>query len=107
MNSANFSPAKITRVHQAKLACVYLRQSSPGQVRHNTESTTRQYALVERAVALGWPRDRGRIIDEDLGCSGTSTDLRSGFQQLMTEVGLAQVGLVLSLEASRLSRNNS
>jgi DNA invertase Pin-like site-specific DNA recombinase len=76
-------------------------------VQHNTESTTRQYALVERAVALGWPRDRVQIIDEDLGCSGISTDLRSGFQQIMTEVGLAHVGLVLSLEASRLSRNNS
>jgi len=66
MNSANFLHSKITTAHQAKLAYVYLRQSSLGQVRHNTESTTRQYALVERAVALGWPRDRIRIIDEDL-----------------------------------------
>jgi DNA invertase Pin-like site-specific DNA recombinase len=107
MNSANLLHSKITTTHQAKLAYIYLRQSSPGQVQHNTESTTRQYALVKRAVALGWPRDRVRIIDEDLGRSGTSTDLRPGFQQLMTEVGLAQVGLVLSLEASRLSRNNS
>jgi DNA invertase Pin-like site-specific DNA recombinase len=107
MNSANLLHSKITTAHQAKLAYVYLRQSSPGQVQHNTESTTRQYALVERAIALGWPKDRVRMIDEDLGCSGTSTDLRSGFQQLMTEVSLGQVGLVLSLEASRLSRNNS
>jgi DNA invertase Pin-like site-specific DNA recombinase len=107
MNSANLLHSKTTPAHRAKLAYVYLRQSSPGQVQHNTESTTRQYALVERAVALGWPRDRVKIIDEDLGCSGSSTDLRSGFQQLMTEVGLAHVGLVLSLEASRLSRNNS
>jgi DNA invertase Pin-like site-specific DNA recombinase len=107
MNSANLLHSKTTPAHRAKLAYVYLRQSSPGQLQHNTESTTRQYALVERAVALGWPRDRVKIIDEDLGCSGSSTDLRSGFQQLMTEVGLAHVGLVLSLEASRLSRNNS
>lgn len=107
MNSLNSLPSKITTEHQAKLAYVYLRQSSPGQVLHNTESTARQYALVERAIALGWPRDRIQVIDEDLGRSGTSTDLRSGFQQLTTEVGLARVGLVLSLEASRLSRNNS
>jgi DNA invertase Pin-like site-specific DNA recombinase len=107
MNSVNYLHSKITTEHRAKLAYGYLRQSSPGQVQHNTESTTRQYALLERAVALGWPRDRVQIIDEDLGRSGTSTDLRSGFQQIMTEVGLAHVGLVLSLEASRLSRNNS
>jgi DNA invertase Pin-like site-specific DNA recombinase len=107
MNSTNLLHSKTTPDHRAKLAYVYLRQSTPGQVQNNTESTTRQYALVERAVALGWPRDRVQVIDEDLGCSGSSTDLRSGFQQLMTEVGLAHVGLVLSLEASRLSRNNS
>src|SRR5262249_34629895 len=107
MNSANLLHSKTTPAHRAKLAYVYLRQSTPGQVQNNTESTTRQYALVERAVTLGWPRDRVQVIDEDLGCSGSSTDLRSGFQQLMTEVGLAHVGLVLSLEASRLSRNNS
>jgi len=107
MNSASFIPSKITTAHRAKFACVYLRQSTLGQVLHNTESTARQYALVERAVALGWPKDRVLVIDEDLGRSGASADLRSGFQQLMTEVGLAQVGLVLSIEASRLARNNS
>ena len=82
MNSANLLHSKITPAHPAKLAYVYLRQSSPGQVQHNTESTTRQYALVKRALALGWPKDRVRMSDEDLGCSGTSTDLRSGFQPL-------------------------
>lgn len=106
MNPSNTVRPKITTEHCAKLAYVYLRQSSPGQVLHNTESTVRQYALIERAVALGWPRDRVRIIDDDLGRSGTSTDRRPGFQQLMVEVGLAQVGLVLALEADRLSRNS-
>ena len=106
MNSLNSFHSKVTTEHQAKLAYVYLRQSSPGQVLHNTESTVRQYALVDRAVALGWPKDRVQVIDEDLGRSGASADWRSGFQQLVTEVSLGHVGLVLSLEASRLARNN-
>ena len=83
MNSFNSFHSKVTTEHQAKLAYVYLRQSSPGQVLHNTESTVRQYALVDRAVALGWPKDRVQIIDEDLGRSGASADWRSGFQQLV------------------------
>jgi hypothetical protein len=57
MNPVNSLHSKITTEHQAKLAYVYLRQSSPGQVLHNTESTIRQYALADRAVALGWPID--------------------------------------------------
>lgn len=107
MNPASVIPSKITTAHQSKFAYVYLRQSTLGQVLHHTESTIRQYALVERAVALGWPKDRVLVIDEDLGRSGASADLRSGFQQLMAEIGLARVGLVLSIEASRLARNNS
>jgi len=107
MNLANTLYQKITNDHRAKFAYVYLRQSTPGQVLHNTESTNRQYALVDRAVTLGWPRDRIRVIDEDLGKSGSSIELRLGFQQIMVEVGLAHVGLVVCLEADRLSRNNS
>lgn len=105
MNPASVIPSKITTAHRSKFAYVYLRQSTLGQVLHNTESTIRQYALFERAVALGWPKDRVVVIDEDLGRSGASADLRSGFQQLMAEIGQARVGLVLSLEASRLARN--
>ena len=71
------------------------------------ESTELQYRLVERAMALGWPRERIRVIDEDLGKSGCSSDQRLGFQQLIAEIGLGRVGLVLSLDASRLARNNS
>ena len=86
---------------------VYVRQSTPGQVEHNTESTDRQYALAERAVRLGWPRGAVRVIDADLGRSGASTAGRSGFAELTTLVGLGQVGIVLALEVSRLARNNS
>jgi len=98
---------KITTAHRAKAAYVYVRQSSPGQVLHHSESTTLQYRLVERAVTLGWPQERITLIDEDLGKSGTSSVQRLGFQQLIAEIGLAHVGLVLSLDASRLARNNS
>src|SRR5215471_2619743 len=92
MNSLNSFHSKVTTEHQAKLAYVYLRQLSSGKVLPNTESTVRQYALVDRAVALGWPKDRVQVIDEDLGRSGASADWRSGFQQLVTEVSLGHAG---------------
>ncbi|MCP4686387.1 MAG: recombinase family protein [bacterium] len=98
--------SKTTTEHRAKLACVYIRQSSLGQVTRHRESTDLQYQLVEYAVQLGWPRERVRVVDEDLGKSGTSVTERAGFQNLMAEVGLGKVGLVLSFDASRLARNN-
>src|SRR5512132_816595 len=67
----------------------------------------RQYDLVARAAQLGWPRSAVRVIDEDLGVSGASTAGRSGFAELAAQVGLGQVGIVLSLECSRLARNNA
>lgn len=73
----------------------------------NTESTVRQYALKERAIALGWPLERIVVIDGDQGHSGASAADRAGFQKLVAEVGLGQVGIVLGLEVSRLARNNS
>ena len=97
---------RITNAHRAKLAYVYVRQSSPGQVRHHQESTELQYRLVERAALFGWPRERVHVIDDDLGKSGTSIRDRHGFQTLIAEVGLGKAGLVLSLDASRLARNN-
>ena len=97
---------RITTAHRAKLAYVYVRQSSPGQVRHHQESTELQYRLAERVVQLGWPRERVQVIDDDLGKSGTSSDERYGFQRLIAEVGLNKAGLVISLDASRLARNN-
>jgi DNA invertase Pin-like site-specific DNA recombinase len=97
---------RITTAHRAKLAYVYVRQSTPGQVRQHQESTELQYRLVDRAILLGWPRERVRVIDEDLGKTGTVSDGRPGFQQLIAEIGLGKAGLVVSLEASRLARNN-
>jgi len=98
--------SKITTEHRAKQAVVYIRQSSPSQVLHHAESTDLQYRLVERALHFGWSADQITVIDEDLGKSGRSAELRAGFQHLMAEIGLARVGLVVSFDASRLARNN-
>ena len=98
---------KITASHLARVAIVYLRQSSAAQVEHNRESTDRQYALVHKAGALGWPADRVVVIDEDLGLTGSGAVARSGFARLTAEVALGHVGLVLGLEVSRLARNNA
>jgi DNA invertase Pin-like site-specific DNA recombinase len=104
--TTSLSEDRITTAHRAKLLYVYVRQSSPGQVRHHQESTELQYRLVERAVLLGWPRERVHVIDDDLGKSATSSNDRYGFQRLIAEVGLGKAGLVMSLDASRLARNN-
>lgn len=98
---------KITTGHLSRLAYLYVRQSTLRQVFENTESTKRQYALRDRAVALGWPLDRTVVIDSDLGQSGASAADREGFQRLVTEVSLGRVGIVLGLEVSRLARNNT
>lgn len=98
---------KITFSHRARVAIVYLRQSSAAQVEHNRESTDRQYALVHKAGDLGWPADKVVVIDEDLGVSGSGAVARSGFARLTAEVALGHVGLVLGLEVSRLARNNA
>ena len=98
------SQQKITERHRQRRAIVYVRQSSPGQLERNTESTARQYALRERAVELGWPDGSVVVVDEDTGRSGASTDGRIGFKELVADVGLGNVGLVLALEVSRLAR---
>jgi DNA invertase Pin-like site-specific DNA recombinase len=98
---------KITADHLRRDAFLYVRQSSLRQVFENTESTKRQYALRERAVALGWPIERIRTIDSDLGVSGAHAENRDGFQQLVSEVALGHAGIVLGLEVSRLARNNA
>jgi DNA invertase Pin-like site-specific DNA recombinase len=97
---------KVTATHLAREAYLSVRQSTLRQVFENTESTKRQYALRERAVALGWPLDHVVVIDRDLGQSGVSSD-REGFQQLVAAGGMGQVGVVLGLEVSRLARNNA
>ncbi len=96
---------KLQPWHWERRAVVYVRQSSPRQVQENLESKARQYALVDRAVALGWSRDRVEVIDEDQGITGRSLEPRFGFQRLMAEVGLDQVGLILGLEMSKLARS--
>jgi len=99
--------SKIRPSHTQRAAFVYIRQSTPGQVEHNRESTARQYALADRACQLGWSKEQVVLIDEDLGLSGSTTDKRSGFARLTSEVALAHVGIVLGLEVSRLARNNA
>ena len=99
--------SKIRPAHTQRTAYVYIRQSTPGQVEHNRESTARQYALADQACQLGWSKEHVVLIDEDLGLSGSSTDKRSGFARLTSEVALAHVGIVLGLEVSRLARNNA
>ena len=101
------SAAKIQSTHCERLAYVYVRQSTPWQVLEHRESTERQYHLQERARELGWSASRIDVIDEDQGRTGSTAAHRSGFQRLVTEVGLGKVGIVLMLEASRLARNNS
>jgi excisionase family DNA binding protein len=93
---------KITADQLARRACVYVRQSTPDQVRHNLESQRRQYALVDRARALGW--QDVDVIDDDLGLSGSGTQ-RPGFERLLRALCSGQVGAVFSIEASRLARN--
>jgi DNA invertase Pin-like site-specific DNA recombinase len=97
---------KLHEHHLWRQAIVYVRQSHPQQVLDHVESTARQYALVERAVALGWTPERVVVIDEDQGQSGQSAVARLGFQRLLAEVSLDHVGLILGLEMSRLARSN-
>lgn len=98
---------KIRPSHLRRQAIVYIRQSSPHQVRNNRESSSRQYALVERAQALGWPAKSVEIIDEDQARSATIATHRQGFKTLLAEIGAGQVGVVLALEASRLARSSA
>jgi len=99
--------SKVTASHRSRQAVVYVRQSTLAQLERNAESTARQYDLRERAVSLGWPRQQVRIIDVDLGISGSVLGQRNGFESLVTDVALGQVGIVLALEVSRLARDNS
>ena len=98
---------KITDTHLQKIAYVYLRQSSMGQVRNHRESTERQYALQELARNLGWPTARVVVLDGDLGKSGTSTNDREDFKTLVADVSLGKAGAVFAIEASRLARSNA
>jgi DNA invertase Pin-like site-specific DNA recombinase len=98
---------KITADHLRRDAYLYVRQSTLRQVAENGESTQRQYALRDRAIAAGWPTERVHVIDCDLGKSGSSASTRDGFQELVSEVALAKAGIVMGLEVSRLARNSA
>lgn len=98
---------KVTAAHLQRDAYLYIRQSTVRQVFENTESTRRQYALRERAVAMGWPIERVIVIDADLGQSGAAGTDREGFQTLVGDVGMGRAGIVLGLEVSRLARNST
>ena len=97
---------KVKATHLRRQAYLYVRQSTLRQVLENAESRDRQYALKNRAVALGWPQERIVIIDSDLGQSAASAADRAGFQRLVADVGLGRVGIVLGLEVSRLARSS-
>lgn len=98
---------KVNAHHLRRDAYLYIRQSTLRQVFENTESTKRQYALRQSAVALGWPIERIIVIDNDLGQSGAPAVDREGFQKLVAEVGMGRAGIVLGLEVSRLARNST
>lgn len=97
---------RVTPGHLNRDASLYIRQSTLRQVVENGESTRRQYALRNRAAALGWASEHIHVIDQDLGQSGAYSEGRDGFQELVAAVGLRKVGIVLGLEVSRLARNS-
>lgn len=99
--------AKIRPTHLCRAALVYVRQSTMAQVHNNTESTARQYALVERAAELGWAASAIEVIDSDLGLSGRSAEGRSGFKEVVGRVCLHEVGAIFGLEVSRLARSSA
>lgn len=101
---------KITTRHLAKRALIYVRQSSPTQVQRHPESARRQYGLTERAHRLGWEPTQITVIDDDQGKSAKGSAAehgRDGFAQLVSAVGLGEVGLLLALEVARLARNSA
>ncbi len=97
----------ISKQHLTRQALIYVRQSSPHQAISHQESLRLQYALQQRALALGWRPDQLQVIDADLGISGTSIQSRTGFKDMVAQVTLGQVGLILSYDVTRLSRNCS
>src|ERR1022692_686090 len=98
--------SKIADQHLSRQACIYIRQSTMGQVRFNQESTERQYNRVNKAESFGWKPEQIRILDRDLGQSGAAATHREDFKILVGHVAMGQVGAIFSLEASRLARSN-
>src|SRR6266545_2149158 len=107
MNASVNGDAKITATHRARAALIYVRQSTLVQVREHTESTVRQYGLVELAIGLGWAPEQVVVVDADLGLSGRFGSQRQGFRELISRVCLGKVGAVFGLEVSRLARSSA
>jgi DNA invertase Pin-like site-specific DNA recombinase len=99
--------SKVTASHRSRQAVVYVRQSTLTQLERNVESTARQYDLRGRAVTLGWTNEQVRVIDVDLGISGSVLGQRTGFETLVADVAMGQIGIILALEVSRLARDNA
>jgi DNA invertase Pin-like site-specific DNA recombinase len=91
--------------HLSRKAVIYIRQSTGHQVLTNIESQQLQHAMHEHARQLGWPDERIEVVETDLGRSAQSTERRDGYKALLADVALGQVGIVLSYESTRLSRN--
>jgi Resolvase, N terminal domain len=106
MNTSATDRVKVCAEHQERVAFVYVRQSCMRQVRHNLESQRLQYGFAEQAAHLGWSRERIVIIDEDQGQSGSLPQARCGFGGMVAAVARGEAGIVMSLELSRLSRND-
>ena len=98
--------SKIADRHLSRQACIYVRQSTPAQVRSNQESTDRQYNLLNMAQSLGWKTEQIRVLDRDLGQSGATAAKRADFKTLVGDVAMGQIGAIFALEASRLARSN-
>jgi DNA invertase Pin-like site-specific DNA recombinase len=98
---------KVRPTHLQRQGVLYIRQSSPKQVRQNRESAVNQRALRERLLELGWRNDQVRLVDDDQAQSATSVAGRDGFQQIAADVGLGKVGILMGYEVSRLARNNA
>ena len=95
----------VTPQHLQLKAIIYIRQSSPHQMLSNQESLKLQYALRQRAIDLGWSDEKIEIIDSDLGTTAAAAEHRTGFKELIAQVTLGQVGIILSYDVTRLSRN--
>ena len=97
---------KIQPQHQQRLAMVYVRQSSPGQVKNNRESYRVQKGLTRRAEALGWPADKIKVIEGDQGTSASQPNTRDDFNALLQMIQDQQVGIVFGMDVARLARNS-
>ncbi|MCP4604558.1 MAG: recombinase family protein, partial [Proteobacteria bacterium] len=95
---------RIRESHLNRKAIIYVRMSTPYQVRHNHESLEMQFSIKERASSSGW--NEPLIIDDDLGISASGYAGRAGFQKMLTMVTMKQVGIIFCIDASRLSRNS-